>query len=366
MGLFVGIMSGTSLDGADAALVTFSDAGKPTTLAFVSAPFPTLLRERLVSLNRPGGTSELSQAAEASLALAQIYAKVTLDVLRQAGVAADRVTAVGCHGQTIRHRPELGYTVQLNNPAYIAEATRIRVVADFRSRDLAAGGQGAPLAPAFHSEIFRDPAISRAIVNVGGIANLSLVAPDKPVTGFDCGPGNVLMDVWYQRQSSAAFDRDGAFARSGHVHPSLLATLRSEPYFALSPPKSTGRDLFDAAWLDSVLSDHPSIRPADVQATLLELTASTIADAVRTAQPATDEVFVCGGGAYNGALMERLGGLLAPLPIASTATLGVPPQHVEAVMVAWLARACVDNRALDLTEVTGARHPLVYGAIYPA
>ncbi len=273
------------------------------------------------------------------------------------------MVAAGVHGQTLRHRPHEGWTLQLNNPARVAERSGMSVVADFRSRDVAAGGQGAPLVPAFHAALFRGNA-HRVVVNLGGIANVTDLPPQGPVRGFDTGPGNVLLDLWHARHRNATFDRDGVWSRSGRADAALLAALLSEPYFAQVPPKSTGRDLFNAEWLDAKLSGR-GIAPADAQATLLALTARTIADAVRTHCAPATEVLACGGGANNAALVEALARELAPRTVKTTATLGVAVEHVEALAFAWLAREALAGRPGNLPEVTGARGLRVLGAIYP-
>ncbi len=363
-GLFIGLMSGTSVDGVDGALMAFPVRGRPRTLALASRAMPQPLRDELLLLQRtqPG---ELDRAAVAGGALADLYARVVAMLLRSAKISAARVVAIGAHGQTVRHRPDLGYTLQLLNPARLAEVTGIDVVADLRSADLAAGGQGAPLVPAFHAAVFADRN-RRAVVNIGGIANVSLIAPGgKRVLGYDTGPGNVLMDSWCERHRGERFDRGGRWAASGHVDAALLASMRSEPYFALQAPKSTGRDLFDAAWLDRVLSAGGSGQaPADVQATLLELTASSIADACRGFK--ADEVYLCGGGVRNRALTKRLGRLLAPVPVADTSALGIDPKAVEASAFAWLAQRRIDGKPGNLPSVTGAAGSRILGALYPA
>jgi anhydro-N-acetylmuramic acid kinase len=283
------------------------------------------------------------------------------------------VAAAGVHGQTVRHAPVEGWTLQLNNAARVAEQAGLTVIADFRNRDVAAGGQGAPLVPAFHAALFSSEDIHRVVVNVGGIANVTDLPPsaaDGVVGGFDTGPGNVLLDLWCERHRGAAYDEEGRWARSGSADAALLAALLEEPYFAAPPPKSTGRDLFNAAWLDRRLAEHgrrgagmPAA--ADVQATLLALTARTIADAVASRCPATGEVLVCGGGANNTALMAALAGALAPRGVTTTAVHGVAVEHVEALAFAWLARETMAGRPGNLPAVTGARGLRVLGAIHP-
>lgn len=360
--LYVGLMSGTSLDGVDAVLASF-DAGHPVCHATRFAPFAPDLRAEALALCF-AGDDELNRAARLGNRLAQAYAEAVGDLLAGAAIAPAAVRAVGCHGQTVRHAPHNGYTLQLNNPALLAELTGIAVVADFRSRDIAAGGQGAPLVPAFHDQIFRDAGVHRAILNVGGIANLTDLAPDGPTRGFDCGPGNMLLDAWTQRHLGQPYDKDGDWARRGQSLPRLLARLSGHEFLALSPPKSCGREQFNLEWLDSLLEGRE--RPEDVQATLIDFSAGTAADAVSRYCAGTREVYVCGGGAHNGALMSALSRDLAGCRVDTTAALGLPPDWVEAMAFAWLAMRCVRNQPGNLPEVTGARGPRLLGAIYPA
>jgi len=365
--LYIGLMSGTSLDGVDGVLVDFAGGGLEVR-AHAHRPFEPALRAELLALNAPGD-NELHRAALAANALAGVCAEV-VEALRPAA-AGRPVRAVGAHGQTVRHRPGqfdgIGYTLQLNAPALLAERCGLAVVADLRSRDLAAGGQAAPLVPAFHRERFGRPGEDVAVANVGGIANLSLLAADGGVLGFDCGPGNALMDLWCQRHLGRPFDADGAWGASGQVDEALLRAALADPWFALPPPKSTGRDDFHAAWLDALLARAgSSVAPENVQATLCELSARSIALDLRRALPAARELLVCGGGALNGALMRRLAAALPGCRVASTAERGLPPLQVEATAFAWLARAHVHGRPGNVPAVTGARGPRVLGALYPA
>ncbi|MDQ6621022.1 MAG: anhydro-N-acetylmuramic acid kinase [Pseudomonadota bacterium] len=362
-------MSGTSLDGIDAVLVDFGplrEARPCRVLASATRPLAASLRTELMQLQAPA-PDELARAARAANALADAYAAIIQAVLTRAGVAPDDVEAAGVHGQTVRHRPEESWTLQLNNAARIAECCGVTVVADFRSRDVAAGGQGAPLVPAFHAALFSGP-VHRVVVNVGGIANITDLPVDGPVRGFDTGPGNVLLDLWHLRHRGNAFDRGGAWARKGRVDPRLLRVMRAEPYFERAPPKSTGRDLFNAAWLESRLSeaaaDGLTRAPVDVQATLVALTAGTVADAIRTQCSGASEVLVCGGGANNGALMDALAAELAPRHVMSTSVRGVAAEQVEAMAFAWLARESLAGRESSLPDVTGARAARVLGAVY--
>ena len=364
--LYIGLMSGTSVDGVDGVLARLGDGQPPQVLASASLPMPTDLRQELLALNL-SGEDELARGALAANALARLYAQAVSDLLREAGVAACDVAAIGAHGQTVRHRPDSGYTVQLNAPALLAELSGIDVVADFRSRDVAAGGQGAPLVPPFHAAIFGAPE-GRAVLNLGGIANVTLLEPGKSPRGFDTGPANVFLDGWCQRHLGAPYDADGRWAASGQVLAPLLELLiASEPWFALPPPKSTGRDLFNMQWLDSRLAEFDGPRPApqDVQATLQRLTARTVANAIDAAAAGTREVFVCGGGARNPGLMRELAYCLQR-PVRATDALGVPAQQVEALAFAWLAQAFVARRPAGLPDVTGARGPRILGALYPA
>lgn len=358
---FAGLMSGTSLDGVDAVLLQFHDE-RPQVLAHVHQSFEPALKAELLALNTPG-SDEIARAAIAGNALAQVYARAVAALLVNAGKRVADVAAIGCHGQTVRHRPELGYTVQLGNAALLAELTGIRVVADFRSRDVAAGGQGAPLVPAFHAAVFGDAAEDRAVLNLGGIANLSYLPRSGAVAGFDTGPASCLMDLWAARHLSQPFDAQGAWAASAAPDPVLLERMLAEPFFALAPPKSTGRDLFSAAWLEGKLDGKAA--PAEVQATLLELAARTIADAFRTHCAGARRLVACGGGTGNTALMERLRMLVSPASLESSAQRGVDPQHVEASAFAWLARRTVKGLVGNLPSVTGARGPRILGTLYP-
>ena len=363
-------MSGTSLDGVDCALVDLS--GPPALVATRFLPYPPALRTSLLELSQ-SGNDELERAGRLGVDLSERYAAAVSELLAEAGIGAASIRGIGCHGQTVRHRPESGFTVQLVNPALLAERTRITVVADFRSRDIAAGGQGAPLVPAFHAARFRSAERHRAVVNIGGIANLTdLPTPTKgAVRGFDTGPGNLLLDLWASRHLDADCDRDGGLASTGAVVPDLLERMLDDEYFDRPPPKSTGRERFNAEWLSAKLGEAHTPRdtghaPADVQATLAELTAHSIAAAIERCCPGAEEVYVCGGGVHNSDLMRRLQASLGGLPLATTDTLGVPADWVEAMAFAWLARQALEGSAGNLPDVTGASGPRVLGAIYPA
>ncbi|MDQ6640252.1 MAG: anhydro-N-acetylmuramic acid kinase [Pseudomonadota bacterium] len=368
-------MSGTSLDGVDGVVADFESASGSTgvrVVAHAKRAFAPALRAELAALNR-SGDDELHRAALAANALARDYAALVETLCTAASLARDEIGAIGCHGQTVRHRPGefdgTGYTVQLNAPALLAELTGIDVVADFRSRDVAAGGQGAPLVPAFHRAMFGRAGTMVAVLNLGGIANLTVVGAAAETIGFDCGPANALLDLWCERSSGRAFDADGAAAARGAVDQRLLDALLAEPYFTLAPPKSTGLDLFNARWLDARLDGADArarLRPEDVQATLAELTARVVADACRRHAAAAAELIVCGGGAFNVDLMRRLAESLAPMPVVASDMRGLPADQVEASAFAWLARAFVARVAGNVPTATGAAGPRILGALYPA
>ncbi|MDP2823906.1 MAG: anhydro-N-acetylmuramic acid kinase [Sulfuritalea sp.] len=359
--LVVGLMSGTSLDGVDAALVDFSH-NQPRTLATFWQPYSSAIRQRALQL-QTAQHNEIHSAALFANELAHCYAEAVGHLLASASVSAAQVVAIGCHGQTIRHQPAAGYSVQLNNPALLAELTGITVVADFRSRDIAAGGQGAPLVPAFHAAIFGDAGRHRVILNIGGIANLTDLNPGQPVRGFDCGPGNLLMDAWIERQQGLRYDESGQWAAQGRVLPELLHGLLADIFFAASPPKSCGRDEFNLSWLELRLAGNE--RPEDVQATLLELSAVSAIQAIGRWCGTPNELFVCGGGAHNQTLMARLQHYLPDCRVASTDSLGQAADWVEALAFAWLAWRTLNNEPGNLAEVTGARGQRILGAIYP-
>lgn len=359
--LYIGLMSGTSMDGVDAALL--EPDGTPAQRGHVHQPFPPQLRDALLALNIPGD-NEIHRAAQAANALSLGYAAIVRTLLAQNGIAASDIAAIGCHGQTVRHQPQAGYTIQLVNGALLAELTGICVVCDFRNRDIAAGGEGAPLVPAFHQAVFAAPQHARAIVNIGGIANISYLPANGEVAGFDCGPGNALMDGWIMAHQSQPYDAGGAWAASGSLLPELAERLLMHEFFARLPPKSTGRETFNLQWLRGMLSGNE--RPADVQATLCELTASGIARALEVHCADAAEVYLCGGGARNDALSARLTALLPGRRIATTDSLGIAAEAVEATAFAWLAARTLTRKPGNLPRVTGARGPRVLGAIYPA
>ncbi|WFF80581.1 anhydro-N-acetylmuramic acid kinase [Delftia tsuruhatensis] len=368
----IGLMSGTSLDGVDGVLVDFAEGTQ--VLWHASRGFDAALRAELLALNTPEGRDELHRAALAANALARSYAEVVRELLQATGLAPGQIAAIGAHGQTVRHRPQMfdgtGYTLQLNSPALLAELSGVAVVADLRSRDVAAGGQGAPLVPAFHQGVFGRPGETVLVLNIGGIANLSVLAGDGTVLGFDCGPGNALMDGWCQAHTGQPYDDGGQWAATGQVLPALLDRLLAEPFLQQPPPKSTGRDLFHADWLADHLSASATspadARPADVQATLTEFTARACAGAVQRFGRGGGELLVCGGGAFNTQLMQRIAALLPGVAVDTTAARGLPPQQVEAAAFAWLARQALLGLPGNLPAVTGARGPRILGAIHPA
>lgn len=363
MALYLGVMSGTSLDGLDIALIEQGEQHQ--LLATHYTPMPSGLRQDLLALCA-SGPDEIARAALAENRWARLAAEGVRHLLLSQGLQADAIRAIGSHGQTIRHEPARGFTVQIGNPALLAELTGICVVGDFRRRDVAAGGQGAPLVPAYHEALFAHLGQRVAILNVGGFSNLSLIEHDQPVRGFDCGPGNVLLDAWIERKRGQAYDADGAWAASGTPNPGLLASLLADPFFAGTGPKSTGREVFNLPWLDAHLSALPPCRDEDVQATLLELTARSIVDSLSGAQANTEALLVCGGGARNGALMRRLAELLPAAKVDSTAAHGVDPDWVEAMAFAWLAHCCLERIPGNRPSVTGAQGLRILGAIYPA
>ena len=358
--IFIGLMSGTSLDGADAVACRFA-ADKVEFLGHAYLPYPAALRKYLLDL-LTAGDNELVRCGQAGIHLAHFYARVIDKLLKEQALNRSDICAIGVHGQTIRHCPELGFTVQLNNPALIAELTGIDIIADFRSRDMAAGGEGAPLVPAFHASIFSSPD-PRAIVNIGGIANTTLLK-DGQILGFDCGPGNTLMDCWVQKHCGLLFDEDGRWAMKGKIVPELLQALLTDPYFSRKPPKSTGREYFNEDWMRARFPRLAELPPQDVQRTLVKLTAETILEAISQNQPQTKEIFICGGGALNPLLMEEL--QAGPYKVQSTAALGVDPMYVESMAFAWLAYRFVNKKAGNLPAVTRARGERILGALYPA
>lgn len=363
---YVGLMSGTSADAIDAVLVDFSTstAIKQT----LSHPYSQQTSREIRALARPG-TNEIERALSLDVLLGELFAETVQKLLHLAGVAADEVAAIGSHGQTIRHRPATvntaGFSWQVADPNIIAERTGITTIADFRRRDIAAGGQGAPLVPAFHQSVFQSAERHRVIVNIGGIANLTWLPTEGTVVGFDTGPGNTLMDAWIQQHQQQAYDAEGAWASSGNVNQPLLGELLADPFFMLPFPKSTGPEHFNLAWLEHKIHQH-LLNPEDVQATLLALTTHSIAQAIATLAPSgAADIFVCGGGSRNHALMKSLQRQLPDFSVGSTALLGVDPMWVEALAFAWLAKQTLESKTGNLAAVTGAKGARVLGGIYP-
>ena len=362
--LYLGLISGTSADGIDAALLRFDS--EPAILAAATRKYPPHLRERLLALTAAQAAISLDDLGALDVEVGECFADAANILLAGQNVPAEAVAAIGSHGQTVRHRAagRFPFSMQIGDPAVIAEKTGICTVADFRRADIAAGGQGAPLAPAFHAFAFASRAPC-AVLNLGGIANLSLISAERPALGFDTGPASCLMDAWIGRHQGLACDLDGAWARSGTVNQELLDTLLEDPYFSAPAPKSSGREYFNLDWLDARLG-HCAISTADVQTTLLALTVRSIVDALRGCAPEVEELLVCGGGVHNQALMADLSAALSPLPVASTSSAGIDPDFVEAALFAWLARERLVGRPGNLPSVSGARGPRVLGAIHPA
>ncbi|MEH6471602.1 MAG: anhydro-N-acetylmuramic acid kinase [Halopseudomonas sp.] len=368
-GYYIGLMSGTSLDGIDAVIVNFKPQ-QIELLASCSQPIPTELKQTLLSLTQPGD-NEIEQLGRADIQFSQLQAQIVNDLLQQSGLQPDQILAIGSHGQTIRHRPNgnTPFSLQIGDPNTLAELTGITVTADFRRRDLAAGGQGAPLVPAFHAQLFGSDRVDRVIVNIGGMANITLLPKDKSIQtiGYDTGPGNILIDSWIRRHQQLAYDSCGDWARQGQINKPLLEQLLQLEYFDQTPPKSTGREQFNLNWIEQQLTTQANpVGGVDVQATLTELTARSIADAIRQHDLDNPELYICGGGAHNDFLLERLQAQLGGTTIAKTDTLGLPADWVEACAFAWLAQRCLEGLPGNLPAVTGASGNRILGAIYQA
>ncbi len=359
---FIGLMAGTSLDAVDAALVRIAGDGTVSVAHAYSRPIPPALRSELATI---GPDTRLEAVVDADERVAELFAGTVDDLLARADITADCITAIGSHGQTVWHRPgaPAAATVQIGNPHRIAEATGIRVVADFRRRDIAAGGEGAPLAPAFHLALLDQHGQTGAALNLGGIANLTITGTTAPV-GFDCGPANTLLDGWAGRHLGVAYDDRGRWGATGHTDDALLAELLADEFFTASPPKSTGPEHFNLAWLEARLTRHPALSAEDVQATLTELTARSVADALERTSPAPSRLLVCGGGVHNDYLMTRLRAALPEWRVETTAVLGVDPDYVEAAAFGWLAARTLDGLAGNVPSVTGAAQPVVLGGVY--
>jgi len=370
-GLYLGLISGTSADGIDVALVSFDVPDAPCVVHARTYPWDARLRARLVELGQGGDLKSLDEYGTLDVCVADAFADAALQLLDEAQVPTTDVEALGSHGQTVRHRPRGAagdgrhpFTLQLGDGHRIAERTGIATVAEFRRRDVAAGGQGAPLLPGLHAALLHDPREDRAVLNLGGIANLTLLPARGDARGFDTGPANALLDAWAERHVGAPYDAGGAFAASGRVDQALLARLQDDPWLPMPPPKSSGREHFHLAWLDARLQGTES--PADVQATLLAFTAATVADALLRTQPATRRVLACGGGVHNPRLMDALAARLPGVVVESTAGHGLDPDFVEAIGFAWLARQTIMQQPGNLPAVTGARGPRVLGCVHPA
>lgn len=364
--LYIGLMSGTSMDGIDAALVDFNGP-QPTLIGHCFQSWPESIRDELKKLSQPGD-DEIARLGQADIAVAHQFADAVSELLRQTGVDASQIRAIGSHGQTIRHRPDTAhpFTLQIGDPNQLAEKTGITVVADFRRRDMAAGGEGAPLAPAFHAAYLRSPTENRVVLNLGGIANITLLPADPAgrVIGFDTGPANTLMDAWILASLGRPFDEQGDWAAQGQVIDEVLEQLLEADYFRRPPPKSTGPELFNLAWLREQLGDSPHIAPADIQATLCALSSQSIIQAIRQYAPDCDRLICCGGGVKNPLLMAQLGRGLK-IPVETTAEHGIDPDQLEAMAFAWLARQTLHGKPGNLVDVTGASHPVILGGIYP-
>jgi anhydro-N-acetylmuramic acid kinase len=359
MGIYLGLISGTSVDAIDAALVDF-DVAPLRIIATSATPFAPALKRRLSALIENPGSVALDEVGQIDIELGRAFAQAALELMQIAGIGAGRVSAIGSHGQTLRHRPDLAtpFTWQIGDPNTLAEMTGVTVVADFRRRDVAAGGQGAPLLPVFHDQVFRSDSEDRVIANLGGIANITILTRDGSVTGFDTGPANRLLDAWIASHEGKEFDAGGAWAANGQVDDTLLRELLDEPYLKLAPPKSTGRELFNLPWLGLFAR-----QPCDVQATLQQFTAESLADAVRQYAPGA-ALYVCGGGAHNVNLLNAIGLLIAPNRVASTATLGLDPDYVEAVAFAWFAKRTLEGLTSSAGSVTGAKGARILGAVH--
>ncbi len=370
---YVGLMSGTSLDGVDAVLVSFDTPAQAVQVhGHVYQPFAPTLRREMMALNQTG-PDELHRSCLAANNLSRAYADAVKTLLGQCSLNSDDVRALGAHGQTVRHRPGefdgTGYTVQLLNASLLAELTGIDVTYDFRNRDVAAGGQGAPLVPAFHAAAFHQPGVDQAVLNLGGIANVTLLAANGHVMGFDCGPGNILLDLWCERHLGSAYDENGNWAKGGEVNPRLLEVMLGEPYLLRHPPKSTGRDLFHSDWLDKQLVATRGIAPLklrDIQATLAEFTCVVAKQAIQDTLPTASRLLVCGGGAFNAHLMERLAELLPDTKVCASGTAGLPAAQVEATAFAWLAKSCLDRQPANCPTVTGANGLRILGSLHIA
>ncbi|MEE9342513.1 MAG: anhydro-N-acetylmuramic acid kinase [Gammaproteobacteria bacterium] len=366
---YIGLMSGTSMDGIDAALVDLA-SGHPHLVDTLAFPWDSDIRHQLEQLaSNPG--SSITTLTELHVKTARSFSDAALTITQKAGLSPEDITAIGNHGQTILHIPtgDTAYSWQIGDPNRIAEYTRITTVCDFRNRDIAAGGQGAPLVPAFHQKIFQATDEFRVVVNIGGIANITLlpVSPSLNVTGFDTGPGNLLLNAWCRKHTGKPYDNGGDWARQGETNDTLLDTLLSDPYFSLPAPKSTGREYFNLLWLEKLLASLThSIPPVHVQATLVELTSTSISNAIHQQTTQCDRLLVCGGGIHNRYLIERINAKMANCTVESTEPHGLHPDWVEATAFAWLAQQTINHQPGNLPTVTGATHPVILGGVYRA
>jgi len=363
---YIGLMSGTSIDGIDAALVDFTDK-KNHLIAFDYLPFAAEVQQQIKLISQPDTQISLKDYGALDAQLGLLFSQSVKALLKKASLPASSIKAIGSHGQTIYHAPDdqWPFSLQIGDPNIIAEQTGITTIADFRRRDIAAQGQGAPLVPAFHQAVFAHPDENRCIVNIGGIANITVLPKNKStsVTGFDTGPGNTLMDCWIHKHQQLGYDKNGEWAQSGSVNHELVELLKQDLYFSAAPPKSTGKEYFSLPWLYQYV-DAGKFNPEDIQATLCFLSASTICDAIKQHAPGTERVLICGGGIHNHYLLQLIEQQL-DCPVESTAQYGIDPDHVEAVAFAWLARQTYNNLPGNLKEVTGAKNSVILGGIYP-
>ncbi len=363
--LFIGLMSGTSLDGIDAVLVDFAEEGKPVLVGSHSLPFSNSIRAEIALLCQPG-QNEIDRMGELDRRLGQLFAQATNELIAKTSCPRARISAIGSHGQTIRHHPSRSsaFSIQIADPNTIAYLTGLKTVADFRRMDIAAGGQGAPLVPAFHDAVLRDRTENRVIINIGGMANITVLATGQPVTGFDTGPGNVLMDSWIQHRQSRNYDEDGNWAASGACDIALLDQLMSHPYIQAPAPKSTGRESFHLEWLKGVLTAFTHLGDADIQRTLLEFSALSIAETINNLDITFHRALLCGGGSHNSLLRSRIAALLPGIKVSTTTNFGIDADWLEAMAFAWLAKQRIEGGTGNVTTVTGAASPCILGGVY--
>lgn len=362
---YIGLMSGTSIDGIDAALIDFSIEHRPRLVYALSHPIPAAVRAEIAQLCQPGH-DEINRLGSLDRRMGVLFAEAATSLLSHAQISADQVRAIGSHGQTIRHHPSqsVSFTMQIGDPNTIAFRSGITTVADFRRMDIAAGGQGAPLVPAFHDAVLRHPLENRVVVNIGGMANVSVLAQGIPVSGFDTGPGNILMDEWIQNKHQQPYDKDGQWAATGRYDAELLDLLLSHMYFQLPPPKSTGREMFHIKWLETILESLPPLKDEDVQRTLLEFTALSIAQAIEGLSIPIESILLCGGGVHNSLLRSRIRELLPASDVKSTTEICIHADWLEAIAFAWLAKQRLEIKSGNVPAVTGAERPCILGGIY--